>query len=117
MWHNARRFIMPCVLALSACIILHSWWLGLLMLPTMGTLTLAYDNFGKGNFSRAIWSGLQASIIGLGLFLTGHLILPFYLSYILVNMILSGILNNRVDEIIGDLIFGAWLGSIVLLVR
>lgn len=112
----ARRFIMPFILAIAVIIATGVWWCGLMVLPSMGTLTLGYKNFGQGNFARAIWLGLQALIIAAGLTLTHHLIWPVYAVYALIAAILAGILNNRLPQIWGDIIFGAWLGAIVLLV-
>lgn len=113
----ARRFIMPFILAIAISVITGIWWSGLLVTPVIGTLCLGYKNFGSGNFARAIWLGLQALVIGLGLAITGHLFPILYIPYIVIAAILCGIFNNRLPQIFGDLVFGGWLGIIVLLVR
>lgn len=113
----ARRFIMPFILAIAISVVTNIWYAGLLITPVIGTLCLGYKNFGIGNFSRAIWLGLQALAIGLGLAITGHFLILLYVPYIIIAAILAGIFNNRVPQIFGDLIFGGWLGIIVLLVR
>lgn len=113
-WHNARRFIMPVLLAVTISFVLHSWLLGFLILPVIGTLCLGY--FRLGNFGRGLWLFLQAVVIGLGLFLTGHLTWYFYLLYAVGAGILGGSLVS-VYQPIGDVIEGCWLGLIVLFIK
>lgn len=115
-WHNARRFIMPLLLAVSASLCLHIWWIGLMVLPCIGTLILGYKRFGQGNFSRAMWLFVQFSVCGLGLFLTGHLAWYFYIPYCILGGVLGGTLVN-VWQPIGDFIEGACLGSILLWIK
>lgn len=121
-WHNARRYLMPILLGGEAGFIAwqnkkKDWWSGLLILPVIGTLCLAYKRFGQGNFARAVWLGLQALVIGLGLFLTGHLAWFLYVPYVIIAAVLAGALNNRVNQIIGDCIFGGWIGVIVFIIQ
>lgn len=113
-WHNARRFLMPSLLALTISFALHSWWLGLLVLPVIGSLCLGYFHFG--NFGRGLWLFLQSVIIGLGLFLTGHLSWYFYLSYTVVSGVLGGSLVNLWQPL-GDAIEGCWLGIILFMIK
>ena len=110
----ARRFIMPTILALGISISSHTWWLGLLSLPVMGTLCLGYKN-GKW-LKRGLWLALQAFVIGIGAFLVGHIAFYLYLPYVVGAFVLGATLYN-IDQIIGDFIFGSWLGIIVLLVH
>lgn len=109
-----RRYVMPVIIGVSLSIIIHIWWVGLMVLPVMGTLCLGY--FGKGFWGRGSWLALQALIIGLGLFLTNHLSWYFYIPYVLVSLLLGGFLYD-LEQIIGDIIFGVGLSSIVFLVR
>lgn len=115
-WHNARRFIMPCVIAVMVYFTTHIWWTALMILPVMGTLCLGYKNFGDGSFSRGCWLFVQAVVIGIGLLLTHHLAWYIYIPYIIVAGVLGGTLYN-LNQVIGDIIFGCWLGIIVLFVR
>ena len=113
-WHNARRFIMPCFLAVGVSLSTGLWWTGFMVLPVMGTLCLGY--FGGKFWGRGLWLALQAAVIGLGFVLTGHLWIPFYVAYITVALVLAGTLYN-VEEVIGDLIFGGWLGVVLFLIK
>lgn len=113
-WLFARRFIMPFVLGVVISIVSHTWWLGLTVLPVMGTLTLGY--FSGKNWGRGLWLFLQAVVIGLGCFLLHHLAWYFYIPYIVGAGVLGGIYKNWQQKI-GDLITGGYLGLIVFLVR
>lgn len=120
-WHNARRFLMPILIGGEVELLIwekqkKDWWAGLLVLPVIGTLCLAYKNFGSGNLSRALWLFAQAVVIGLGLLCTGHLIWYFYLGYVLLAGILGGVYKNWWQPL-GDFIAGCLLGSIVFFVR
>ena len=112
----ARRFIMPVLLGVVASICCHTWWVGLMILPVMGTLCLGYSDFGTGNFARACWLCLQASIICFGVTVTGHLGWYFAIPYIVFAGVLGGLYKNW-QQIWGDLIAGMWLGSFILFVR
>ena len=113
-WHNARRYLMPVVLGITVSVLTHIWWLGLLILPVIGTLCLGYFHFG--NFGRGLWLFLQSFVIGAGLLLTGHLVWYFYIPYCIISGILGGLLV-KLYQPIGDAIEGCWLGIIVFLVR
>lgn len=114
-FHNARRYFMPLVLAISVSYVTHILWLGLVIIPVIGTLILGYKRFGSGNFSRAMWLFLQFSVCGIGLLLTGHLNWYFYIPYCILGGALGGTLVN-VYQPIGDFIEGLFLGSIVILI-
>lgn len=113
-WHNARRFLMPCLLAVNASICSHTWWIGILLLPTMGTLCLGY--FGSGNAGRACWIVLQAFMLSIGLFLTGHVAWYFFIPYVIGSGILGGLYKNWYQPL-GDMITGSYLGLIILCIR
>ena len=110
----ARRYIMPCVIAIYLSIVCHIYWLGLTVLPVCGTLCLGYSGT-KGGY-RGFWLFLQSFVIGLGLFLTGHLSWYFYLPYVIISGILGSTLFD-VFQILSDSIFGCWLGMIVFIVH
>lgn len=109
-----RRYLMPVVIAVTLSIVSHTWWLGLTILPVMGTLCLGY--FGSGFFGRGLWLLLQASVIGIGATLSAHLPVFYYFLYILGAGILGGTLYN-LEQFIADFIFGCWLGTVVFLVH
>lgn len=113
-WHNARRFVMPILIAILISINIHIWWVGIISMPVIGTLCLGY--FGGNNFGRALWLFLQAIVIGIGLLLTGHILWYFYLGYIIGAGVLGGIYKNW-KQILGDSISGSYLAIIVFLVR
>ncbi len=110
---------MPVVLALTFGFLTHSYLLGLSVLPVIGTLCLGY--FFRGDqdlqwLGRGLWLGLQALVLGIGITVSGHLSLYFYVPYVLVAFGLAAWLY-RIEQVIGDIIFGIWLGSIVFFVR
>lgn len=111
-----RRFIMPFVIALTVSILTHIFWLGLIVLPSILTLSFGYKRFGSGNFSRALWLVVQGFALGIGLTLTHHLSLFLFLPYILTLGVLGGTLV-RVWQPLGDLIEGCFLGIIVCLIH
>lgn len=111
----ARRFIMPTVMALSTCYFIHSLW-PLTMILCMGTLVLGYKDFGAGNFSRGCWLFVQYLLMGLGLFLSGHLAWYFYFPYAVIGGVLGGLLVKWYQPF-GDFIEGSVLGMIILFVR
>lgn len=113
-WHNARRFIMPCVIAAGVSIATGVWWLGLTILPAMGTLCLGY--FGPKFWGRGLWLALQATVIGAGSLALGHLTWFLYAPYIVGALLLAGFLYS-IEQVIGDAIFGCWLGAVVFLVH
>lgn len=115
-WHFLwmRRYLMPVLIAISVSIITHSWWIGITVLPVIGTLCLGY--FGSNFFGRGLWLFLQAVVIGACSFLTDHLAWYFYIPYCVISFVLAASLYN-IFQIIGDIIFGVALGSIVFLVH
>ncbi len=121
-WHNARRYIMPIVLSCAVSFITQTWWLGITILPTMGLLSIGYGEksilrriFGDA-WARFVWMLLCCVGFSLGPLIAGHIFLYLFIGYILGAGIL-GITLRKIDEIVGDLIFGAWFGLIVFLVR
>lgn len=120
-WHNARRYLMPILLGGESGLLAwekkkQDWWVGLLILPVIGTLCLGYKNFGDGNFSRACWLFVQALVIGLGLTITGHLFWGVYLGYIVGAGILGGLYKDWWQPL-GDFLAGCYLGLIILFMR
>lgn len=120
-WLFCRRYIMPFILGGEAMLLTwekvkKDWWAGLLILPVIGTLCLAYKNFGSGNFSRAVWLLIQAFIISLGLTLTGHILWYITLPYVVGAGILGGFYRTW-QQLIGDFVAGCYLGSIMFFVH
>lgn len=109
-----RRYIMPVVIAVMASLATGVWWAGVMVLPVMGTLCIGYSG-GKW-LKRGLWLGLQAFVIGLGLFLTHHIGWYFYAPYVAIAAILGGTLY-LLEQMIGDCIFGCWLGVILILLH
>lgn len=112
--HNYRRFVMPVILAISVSFITHIWWVGLIVLPVIGTLCLGY--FSGKNWGRALWLFLQAVMISIGLTITGHVSLIIMIPYVIGSGLLGGIYKNWYQPI-GDAITGCYLGSIILFVH
>ena len=113
-WLFCRRFIMPCVIALGVSIGSGIWWLGFTVLPVMGTMCLAY--FGGKFWGRGLWLALQATVIGAGSLVLGHLAWWFYVPYIGGALLLAGFLYD-LEQLIGDFIYGFWLAVIIFLVH
>ena len=109
-----RRYMIPIVLGVCFSIITHVWWVGLMVLPTIGTLSLGYGK--AGNAGRGFWLFLQAFVIALGVTLTGHLSWFIFVPYVVIAGVLGGIYKNW-QQILGDLVTGTWLGIVVLFVR
>lgn len=113
---------MPCVLGFGISLFSHCWWLGFTTLPLMGILCLGYGE--KSLFykyftdagARGMWLFLCAVVIGLGLIITGHIAYYIYIPYCIIAGILGATLRN-INEIIGDLIFGFYLSSIIIFMR
>lgn len=110
----ARRFIMPFVIGVGVSIASGCWYLGLTVLPVMGTLCLGY--FGKKFWGRGLWLALQAAVIGAGSLILGHLVWYAYAPYVIGGLLLAGFLYN-LEQIISDIIFGCWLGIIIFVVK
>ena len=111
-----RRFAMPVVLGIGVSIITHTWWTGIMVLPVMGTLCEGYFKITNQFFARGLWLAMQAFVIGIGVTLTGHLGWYFYIPYVLIAGVLAGLLYG-IQQIIGDLIFGGWLGIIIFFLK
>lgn len=139
-WHNARRFIMPLILTLTALVLTHWCWWTLLMLSCSGAFCLGYGEksplkhiFGNG-FGRGIWGLLAAICLSLPLFLTHHLAWPLLhsfqssnnvtylfsfailIAYLALNFTLENALKN-IPQWLGDPLIGLGFSLIVLLIR
>lgn len=124
-WLFARRYIMPFICALMACLASQTWWLGLTMLPAMGTLTIGYP-FNGNNFGRGLWLFVQAAVFGAGACFTGHLMLDLwfihlhglmiYVPYVILAGLLGGIYKNW-KQTVGDMVTGTYLCSIILFIH
>lgn len=119
-FNKARRFIMPTVLALSCVYFAHTWW-ALTMMSAMGMFCLGYgDNsplrhcFGNG-WGRGIWGLLGAIALSLGLFMTGHIPIYFFLPYLAINFTLENALKD-IPQVIGDPVIGLGFSAIVFVV-
>lgn len=120
-WHNARRFIMPLVLAIAGWFISKDAW-SLTMLSTSGFFCLGYGDkspfrhiFGNG-WGRGVW-GLLASIgLSLGLFLTGHIYVYWMVLYLVSNFCLENFLKN-LNQKIGDPLIGLGFSCVLLLIH
>ncbi len=121
-WHNARRFIMPLILALYFAIKCKVWWLlpGI-WLPMVAFLCLGYgDNsplrhiFGDG-WGRGVWGLLVACGASLGLTVGGFLPIYWYIAYLALNFTLENALK-KLPQDLGDPIIGAGLASLVFLI-
>lgn len=120
-WHNARRFIMPLLLAISALFLTHFDWWTLTMLLTMLIFCLGYGDksplrhiFGN-SWDRGIWGLLAGLALSLGLFISGHLHLYFFIPYLALNFTLENALKNLPQDL-GDPIIGISFASIIFLI-
>lgn len=119
--HNFRRFLMPVVLTATVIFITHSF-LALTMLFSVGTLCLGYGDNSPirhifNNFwGRSIWMFFVSLALSLGLFLTSHLYLYFFIPYVIICFFSGGLLKDW-NQLIGDIIYGFLLSSIVLFVH
>jgi hypothetical protein len=122
-WLFARRYIMPflfgVVASVSAVIYEHnlsSWWIGILVLPAMGTMTLGYPN-GK-NSGRGLWLFIQAVALSLGLTIFHHILWTWFvfIPYVVLAGVLGGIYKNW-KQTVGDFVTGTYLGCILWFVR
>jgi hypothetical protein len=110
----ARRFIWPFAVGGAVSIITVTWWLGLLCLPSMGTLCLGYfkgDNFGHG--LRWLLCGIA---MWLGVTILGHLSWFIFIPHVILCGVLCGFSKNW-NQRIGDAICGCFLTLPILFVR
>ena len=115
--HNFQRFIMPVILAVGICIVLHSLWLGFLVLPMIAPLCMGYKDYGPSDgFARAFWLLLICVAAGLGLALTGHLSWWLYVPYCILGAVWGGVTRSWLNLIIAPF-SGALIGSIIFLVH
>jgi hypothetical protein len=119
-WHNARRFIMPLVLAIF-CAIYTQCWLELTMFFSAIFLSLGYGInsplrhiFGNG-WGRGVWGILVGLALSLSLLLTGHLAWYFFLGYLTLSFTLENALKN-LPQSLGDPIIGCGFATIVFLI-
>lgn len=118
----ARRFIMPCVLTTSALLLTHFDWWALTMLICMATFSLGYGLnsplrhvFGNG-WGRGVWGLLGALALSLGLFLTGHVMVYYFVLYLAINFTLENALKD-IPQPIGDPVIGLGFASILLFIH
>lgn len=121
-WHNARRFIMPFLLTVSALFFCHWEWWNISMISSIGILCLGYgDNswlrkvFGNG-WGRGIWGLLVAICLSFPLLLTHNLSIWFLVPYLALNFTLENALKN-IPQFIGDPIIGLGFSCIILLIH
>ena len=112
-WLWMRRYVMPIVIGIWVSYFTHTWWIGVTVLPVIGTLCLGYF---KGWEGRGGWLAMQAFVIGLGCLVTGHLAWYFFVPYVIGAFILGSTLYN-LQQIIGDIIFGCWLGGFLFCLK
>lgn len=120
-WHNARRFIMPVVLAFTCLGLTYCYW-SLTMLLSMAFLCIGYGDksplkhsLGNG-WGRSCYGLLVALSLSLGLFYSGHLDWYWLAAYLAINFTLENALKD-IPQWIGDTIIGCGFGSIVFLLK
>lgn len=120
-WHNARRFLMPCVICACVFYLTHSWT-SVLTLCAIGFLCLGYGEkspfrhiFGDA-WARFVWMALVSIAFCIGPLFGHHLAWYYALAYVLTNATL-GITLRIIPQFLGDSIFGLGFGSIVFLLR
>lgn len=119
-WLFARRYIMPFVFGVVVSIITHIWWLGVLVWPAMGTLTLPYSgkepHVWMGTWWwRGIWLSIQALALSIGLVIFHHLAFGVSILYIILAGGLGSIYKDW-KQTVGDFVTGAYLGTILFFV-
>jgi len=118
MQHNFQRFIMPIILAIGICIVLHSFWLGFLVLPMIAPICLGYQDYGKQSdgFDRAMWLGMILITEGIGLVLMHHVSWFIYVPWCVLGFIWGGVTRSWWNVIIAP-ISGLIIGSIIFMVH
>lgn len=137
-WHNARRFIMPVVIAVAVSIILNTWWEGTLSIPFLSiTLKTKFIGFpcllaisplcaGYGEKSliwkyfndawgRFAWMITVSIAFCLGLIFLNHLNVFIALGYIIGNGII-GMTLRKYNQILTDALFGVTLSSFIFFI-
>ena len=119
--HNFRRFYMPVILAGACWLLTHSIW-SLTVFASSPLMCMGYGEdaplthiFNTG-WSRSIWGLIVALGASLGLFLTGHMAWYWFSLYLVLGFILDNALKN-LWQVSGDLIVGAYVGSLVLMIK
>jgi len=108
---------MPVIMAVGICIVLHSWWLGVLCLPMIAPLCMGYKDYGKSDgFDRAVWLLLICLVEGLGLAICHHLSLWLYIPWVILAAVWGGVTRAWLNLIIAP-ISGLIIGLIIFLVR
>ena len=115
--HNFHRFILPVCYAIAVSIVGHCWWLGLLVLPMIGTLCLGYKDFGSSDgFGRGMWLFLIGITAGLGPALTHHLSWFVFVPYCVICGIWGATTRGLWNVIISP-ISGLLLMSMIWFIR
>jgi hypothetical protein len=115
-WVEGQRFVIPVILAIGICIVLHSW-VGALVLPMIAPLCMGYKDYGKSDgFDRGMWLFLICLTAGLGLTILHHLAWYFYIPYCLVGGIWGATTRGLWNVIIAPL-SGALIGSMIFLLH
>lgn len=116
-YHNAQRFIMPLILAIGICIVLHSFWLGFLVLPMIAPLLMGYSVYGPSDgFDRAVWLLLICLVEGLGLSVLHHISWFIYVPWVVVAAAWGGVTRSWWNVIIAP-ISGLIIGAIIFMVH
>ena len=114
--HNFRRFYMPILLA-GACFWLIYSWQAILILVMIPFLTMKDDDQGLlGTYTKCLYGFLACLGASLGLFLTHHIELQWFILYLLPSTVIYYFVKDM-KQILGDCIFGAWIGILVLLIK
>jgi hypothetical protein len=113
-WLFCRRYIMPAVIAVAVSYFSHVWWLGVLCLPSMGTLCIGYPS--GSNWGRGLWLFIQAIALSLGCVLLGHLAWWIAVPYIVGAGFLGGIYKNW-PQVVGDFLTGFYLSIFIFFIH
>jgi hypothetical protein len=120
-WHNARRFILPLLLAGASCWFSHSFW-AITMIVSSPILTIGYGDksilkhiFGDA-WARFVYLSLSALFLSAWMIFALHTNILLILGYIGLCGTL-GITLRKINDLIGDFLFGIALALIVFIVR
>ena len=115
--HNLQRFVMPLILAIGICIVLHSFWIGFLVLPMIAPLCMGYSVYGKSDgFDRAVWLLIICLAEGIGLAVLHHLSWFIFIPWVIIAAVWGGVTRLWWNVIIAP-ISGALIGAIIFFVR